>query len=86
MVNHRRRRIHRYEIIISSSNQDEAFVADVPELPGCKAHGNTPLDALSNGREAINLWVDTAREFGDTVPQPEGRRLLSVSPSLRLRK
>lgn len=68
--------MHRYEIIIFWSNDDEAFVADVPELPGCKAHGNSPQDALSNAQEAIDLWVDTAHEFGDPVPEPKGRRLV----------
>ena len=60
--------MHRYEIMIFWSNEDEAFIADVPELPGCKAHGNSQREALVNAQEAIELWVDTALEFGDPVP------------------
>ena len=67
--------MHRFEIIIFWSNEDEAFVADVPELPGCKAHGNSPREALKNAQEAVNLRLDTAREFGDPAPEPKGRRL-----------
>ena len=65
----------KYEIIIFWSNDDDAFVADVPELPGCMAHGPSYEEALANAKEAIELWVNTAREFGDPVPAPKGRRL-----------
>lgn len=68
--------MHRYGIIIFWSNEDERFIADVPELPGCKAHGDTPQQALTHAQEAIDLWVDTAQEFGDPVPEPKGRRLV----------
>jgi len=68
--------MNRYEIIIFWSDEDRAFVADVPELPGCMAHGNTYEDALRNARRAIKLWTRTAREFGDPVPVPKGRRLV----------
>lgn len=68
--------MHRYEIIIYWSNEDEAFIAEVPELPGCMAHGGTQEEALRNANEAIQLWIDTAREFGDPVPDPKGRRLM----------
>lgn len=67
---------HRYEIIIFWSNDDQAFVADVPELPGCMAHGSSHADALDNAHEAIALWLETAREHGDFIPEPKGRRLL----------
>jgi len=66
----------KYEIIIFWSNEDQVFVADIPELPGCMAHGNTPESALANIQDAMRLWIDTAREFGDAVPEPKGRRLL----------
>ena len=66
----------RYEIIIYWSDEDDAYVAEVPELPGCVAHGNTQEEALRNANDAIELWVDTAREFGDPVPEPRGRRLM----------
>ena len=66
----------KYEIIIYWSNEDEAFVAEVPELAGCAAHGSTQEEALRNVNDAINLWIDTAKEFGDPVPEPRGRRLM----------
>lgn len=67
--------MHRYEIIIYWSDEDQAFVAEVPELPGCAAHGGAPDEALEQAQEAITLWLDTAREFGDPIPEPKGRRL-----------
>ena len=66
----------RYEVIIFWSAEDEAFVAEVPELPGCMAHGATQEEALANAKEAERLWLDTAKEFGDPIPQPKGRRLV----------
>ncbi len=68
--------MQRYEIIIYWSNEDEVFIAEAPELPGCMAHGDTEESALQNIKEAIQLWIDTAREFGDPVPEPKGRRLM----------
>jgi len=65
----------KYEIIIYWSDEDNAFVADVPELSGCMAHGDTHEAALANAREAALLWIKTAKEFGDTVPEPRGHRL-----------
>jgi predicted RNase H-like HicB family nuclease len=70
--------MHTYEIMIDWSDEDQVFVADVPELPGCIAHGDTPEAALANAKEAIQLWVETAQEFGDSVPEPKGRRLMSA--------
>lgn len=66
----------KYEIIIYWSRQDEAFVAEVPELAGCMAHGPTPDKALKNAGEAIQLWLTTAKEFGDPIPEPKGERLM----------
>ncbi len=68
--------MHKYETIIYWSEEDQAFIADVPELPGCMAHGSTPDEALKNAQEAMQLWLDTAREFGDPIPEPKGRRLV----------
>ncbi|MBW2612999.1 MAG: type II toxin-antitoxin system HicB family antitoxin [Deltaproteobacteria bacterium] len=65
----------RYEIIIYWSNEDQAFIAEVPELPGCMAHGSTHEDALANIKSAIELWINTAKEFNDPIPAPKGRRL-----------
>jgi len=67
--------MYKYEVIIYWSEEDKVFVAEVPELPGCAAHGNSPQSALANAQEAIALWLDTASEFGDPVPLPKGRRL-----------
>jgi predicted RNase H-like HicB family nuclease len=66
----------KYEIIIFWSEIDQAFVADVPELPGCLAHGSTYENALKNVQDAMRLWIDTAQEFGDPIPTPKGRRLV----------
>ena len=68
--------IYKYEIIIHWSEEDQSFIADVPELPGCMAHGASPDEALANAQEAMQLWLDTACEFGDPIPQPKGRRLI----------
>ncbi len=65
---------HKYELRIYWSPDDDAFLAEVPELPGCVAHGATPELAAASAQEAIALWVDTAREFGDPVPRPGARR------------
>jgi len=66
---------NKYEIIIFWSDEDNAFVADVPELPGCMAHGASHAGALANAEEAIELWLESARETGRSIPQPKGRRL-----------
>jgi predicted RNase H-like HicB family nuclease len=68
--------MEKYEIIIYWSSEDTVFIAEVPELPGCMAHGATHEDALQQVKEAIQLWIDTAREFGDPIPSPKGRRLV----------
>lgn len=66
----------KYETIIYWSEEDKAYLAEIPELPGCMAHGDTYESALAHAKEAIQLWVDTAIEFGDPVPEPKGRRLM----------
>ena len=68
--------MQKYEIILYWSNEDKVFVAEVPELPGCMAHGKTQENALKNVNEAVELWIDTAKEFGDSIPEPKGRRLM----------
>jgi predicted RNase H-like HicB family nuclease len=65
----------RYEIIIYWSDEDGMYVAEVPELPGCSAHGESYESALSNAKDAIALWIETAKEFNDPIPEPKGRRL-----------
>jgi predicted RNase H-like HicB family nuclease len=66
----------RYETIIYWSEEDQLYLAEVPELLGCAAHGDSYESALCNVKEAIQLWLDTAVEFGDPVPEPKGRRLM----------
>ena len=68
--------MNKYEIIIYWSDEDSAFVAEVPELPGCSAHGATHEAALVSAQEAIQLWINTAKEFGDPIPKPKARRLV----------
>jgi len=68
--------MYKYETIIYWSEEDQSFIADVPELPGCMAHGSSPDETLANAQEAMQLWLDTAREFGDPIPEPKGRRLV----------
>jgi predicted RNase H-like HicB family nuclease len=65
----------KYEIIIYWSDEDEAYIADVPELQGCMAHGDTYESALANIQSAMDLWMETAKEFNDPIPEPKGRRL-----------
>ncbi len=68
--------MYKYEIILYWSREDDAFVAEVPELPGCMAHGATQQEALSNTEDAIGLWIDAAKEFNDPIPDPKGQRLM----------
>ena len=68
--------MHKYEVILYWSNEDGTFVAEVPELPGCTAHGDTQEAALKHAQEAMALWIDTAREFGRPIPEPRGERLM----------
>ncbi len=63
----------RYEVIIYWSEEDKAFIAEVPELPGCMADGTTYQDALKNVEFTIKEWIETARELGRLVPEPKGR-------------
>jgi predicted RNase H-like HicB family nuclease len=65
----------KYEIVIYWDNDDKIFVAEVPDLPGCVAHGNTQVQAVENISQAIDLWIETAREFGDAVPEPRLHQL-----------
>jgi len=67
---------YRYEIIIFWSQEDDAFVADVPELSGCMTHGKTHGAALREAKKAISHWIETAESKGRLVPKPKGRRLM----------
>jgi predicted RNase H-like HicB family nuclease len=63
----------KYEVIIYGSAEDQAFVAEVPELPGCAADGKTYQAALANVEIVIRQWIDTAKELGRPIPVPKGR-------------
>ena len=63
----------KYEIIIFWSKEDNAFIAEVPELPGCMADGSTYQEALRNAGRVIDEWIETAEEIGRAIPSPRGR-------------
>ena len=63
----------KYEIIIYWSAEDDTFVAEVPELPGCMADGSSYQEALANAETIIQEWIDTAKEIGRAIPEPRGR-------------
>ncbi len=63
----------KYEIIIYWSEADQAFVAEVPELPGCMADGQTYQEALANAETVIREWIETAQELGRSIPPSKGR-------------
>jgi predicted RNase H-like HicB family nuclease len=63
----------RYEIIIFWSEEDQAFIAEVPELPGCMADGQTYQEALSNAETIIQEWIETAHEVNRPIPEPKGK-------------
>jgi len=63
----------KYEVIIYWSEDDQAFIAEVPELPGCMADGATQAEALSNAEEIARQWLEIAKELGRDIPEPKGR-------------
>ena len=63
----------RYEMIIYWSDEDQSFVAEVPELHGCAADGATYQEAVANAQIVIGEWIDTARDLGREIPTPRGR-------------
>jgi predicted RNase H-like HicB family nuclease len=63
----------RYEVIIYWSKEDQAFIAEVPELPGCAADGTSHQEALANVEVMIQEWITTAKELGRPIPEPKGR-------------
>jgi predicted RNase H-like HicB family nuclease len=65
--------VSKYEIIIYWSEEDMAFIAEAPELPGCAADGATHKEALANVEVIIQEWIETAKELGRTIPKPKGR-------------
>jgi predicted RNase H-like HicB family nuclease len=64
---------NRYELIIYWSKDDESFVVEIPELPGCMADGQTYAEAVANAEIVINQWIQTALELGRPIPEPRGK-------------
>jgi predicted RNase H-like HicB family nuclease len=64
---------YKYEVIIYWSDEDEAFIAEVPELPGCAADGASYTEVMQNVEVIIGEWVETAKELGRPIPDPKGR-------------
>ena len=73
---------HRYEVIIYWSDEDEAFIAEVPELPGCAADGATYEEALANVQLTIADWIETATDLGRVIPEAHGRLTLRKSTDI----
>lgn len=67
----------KYEIILYWSNEDQSFIAEVPELAGCAADGAIRQEALANVETVIGEWLETARELGRPIPEPKGRLLFA---------
>jgi predicted RNase H-like HicB family nuclease len=65
--------MQRYEVIIYWSEDDQAYIAEVPELAGCMADGNTYNEALNNVQTIIDEWIETASALGRTIPNPKGK-------------
>ena len=63
----------KYEVVIYWSGDDKAFIAEVPELPGCAADGPTPREGLANVETIAREWIETARDLGRPIPEPRGR-------------
>lgn len=67
--------MNKYEVIIYWSKEDNSFIAEVPELPGCMSDGSSHEEALKNIQPIIGEWIDTARKLGRKIPKPKGRKL-----------
>ena len=63
----------KYELIVYWSEDDEAYIVEVPELPGCMADGETYEKAIQNVLDVIREWIETAKELGRSIPAPKGR-------------
>jgi predicted RNase H-like HicB family nuclease len=68
---------YKYEVIIYWSDEDEAFIAEVPELPGCAADGVTYEELLGNLEIVLDEWIETAQEMGRAIPEPKGRLMFA---------
>ena len=79
MASNRRGRVDniRYEIILFWSKEDQAFIAEVPELPGCASDGATYQEAITKVELVIREWIETAQELGRPIPTPRGRLIFA---------
>ncbi len=68
---------HKYEVIIYWSEEDKAYIAEVPELPGCLADGGSHAEALRNVSVVVGEWVETARDMGRPIPEPRGKLMFA---------
>lgn len=68
---------YKYELIIYWSEEDDAYIAEVPELAGCKADGKTYKEALSNIEVIVDEWIETATELGRSIPKPKGKLMFA---------
>ena len=64
--------VMKYDVVLQWSDEDEAFIAEVPELPGCAADGKTYQEALTNVEVIIEEWIETAQSLGRSIPEPSG--------------
>ena len=69
----------KYSMLIEWSDQDDAYIVTVPELPGCRTHGSTHAEAIQQGEDAIESWIDAARAWGNPIPEP---RVFGMSPAI----
>jgi predicted RNase H-like HicB family nuclease len=69
--------VTKYEMIIYWREEDQAFIVEVPELPGCAADGATYQEALSNAEVIVQEWIETAKELGRPIPEPQGRLIFA---------
>ncbi|MHB8882790.1 MAG: type II toxin-antitoxin system HicB family antitoxin [Thermodesulfovibrionales bacterium] len=65
--------MYKYEIIVYWSEEDEAFIAEVPELPGCMADGATYKEAIKGAQVVISEWIETAKKLNREIPKPKGK-------------
>jgi len=70
---------YKYRIYIYWSEEDNAFIAEIPELPGCMSDGETYEEAIKNAQEAIEIWIETAKEIGREIPEPVAKRELVIA-------
>lgn len=68
--------MYKYEIIINWSREDNSYISEVPELPGCMSDGKSYKETVENTERVIEEWIETAKESGRKIPEPKGKRLM----------